>query len=112
MVGLTNISSIQIKTNHYSNQFILLVTPAHTTDVNAFVVGMGPTTTQMESAEDNTTEALHAGLWNKRTRPFISGKQGNKSLKLKTTGEKVNLGNREHRKSRLILENNGKCRFI
>ena len=37
-------------------------------------------------------EAL-PGVWgNRRIRPFISGEQGNKSLKLKGTGNKGNFG--------------------
>ena len=35
----------------------------------------------------SSVEALSGVLWNRRIRPFISGEQGDKSLKLKGTGE-------------------------
>ena len=52
------------------------------------------------STTATTTEAL-PGVWgNRGIRPFIYGEQGNKSLKLKGTGEqtKTILENRENRK--------------
>ena len=42
--------------------------------------------------------------------PFISGEQGNKKVKLKETGTKAILGNREHQD--FDFGEQGKCRFF
>ena len=44
---------------------------------------------------------------NRGIRPFISGEQENKSLKLKGTGDQSVLGSREHRKSRFDFGEQG-----
>ena len=54
----------------------------------------------IEKSKLQSNEAFPGVLGNRKIRPFISGEQGNKSLKLKETGEtKAFWGNREHRKS-------------
>ena len=62
---------------------------------------------------DQRGKALPGVLGNRGIRPFISGEQGNKSLKLKGTGEQRQFwgtGNIENQD--LILGNKGKCRFF
>ena len=58
-------------------------------------------------------EALPGVLGNRGIMPFISGEQGNKSLKLKGTGEQRHLrgtGNIENQD--FDFGNKGKCRFF
>ena len=58
-------------------------------------------------------EALPGVLGNRGIRSFISGEQGNKSLKLKKTGKQRQFGGTENIENQdFDFGNKGKCRFF
>ena len=54
----------------------------------------------LDQINKGKSEALPGVLGKRRTRSFISGKEGNKCLKQRKQGNKCNFWEREHRKSR------------